>query len=306
MEESVMAYLFAVFNILFLLFWLRLWSAPDKEFYFNPFLSGTIRLTDAVLAFLRPVLYMPEQAAAFVILLFVTLFKTLLFIRLNLPWSIVLGTYFQFSPVSATGHIPNLLLFSALQVTAFLFKLWTVYLLVRLITPPFHTTRATEALAFFARPFSRIPPFAQPFVLIALHAALAFAVSRTGVLHILTQVTEAPKPAAASPFLDGPYYAQFLRLGWLAALSFADGLALLVRMLFALIIGNLVAALLQARGATLICSEGVELLLGRFSRHGVGGMGFDFTPLIFFFVVDLMYNSICRGLFELIQSPFFQ
>ncbi len=301
-----MVYVYAIFNILFLLFWLRLWSAPDKEFYFNPFLSGTIRLTDAVLAFLRPVLYMPEQAAAFVILLFATLFKTLLFTRLNLPWNIVLGTYFQFSPVSATGPIPNLLFFSVLQVASFLFKLWTVYLLVRLITPPFQATRATEALAFFARPFSRIPPFAQPFVLIALHAALAFAVSRTCVLHLLTQVTEAPKPVVTSPFLEGPFYVQLLRLGWLAALSLADGLALLVRMLFALIIGNLAAALLQARGAMLVCSEGVELLLGRFSRRGAGGMGLDFTPLIFFFVVDLMYNSICRGLFELIHSPLFR
>jgi len=45
-------------------------------------------------------------------------------------------------------------------------------------------------------------------------------------------------------------------------------------------------------------------LLGRFARRGGNGMGFDFTPLIFFFVIDLMYGSICRILFELIQSPF--
>lgn len=297
-----MFYLLLVFNVIFLLFWLRLWSAPDKEFYFNPFLSGTIKLTDSVIAFLRPVLYMPEQAAALVILLFLTLFKTLLFVRLNFAWNITLGTYFLFAPARAE-NLPHLLLFSVLHIAAFLLRLWTVYLLVRLITPPFRTTRATEALAFFARPFSRISPFAQPFVLIGLHAALAFAVSRTGVLHIFSQVTEAPKTAMTSPFLEGPYYAQLLRVGWLAALSLADGLALLVRMLFAFIIGNLGAALFQARGATLICSEGVELLLGRFARHGVGGMGFDFTPLIFFFVVDLLYNSICRGLYELIQSP---
>ena len=70
-----MDYLIYVFNLLLLLFWIRLWSAPAKEFYFNPFLSGTVKFTDSVLAFLRPVLNMPEQAAALVVMLFVILFR---------------------------------------------------------------------------------------------------------------------------------------------------------------------------------------------------------------------------------------
>lgn len=299
-----MFYLLLAFNVLFLLFWLRLWSSPDKEFYFNPFLSGTIKLTDSVIAFLRPVLYMPEQAAALVILLFLTLFKALLVLRLTLTWTVTLGTFFIFSPAHAES-LPHLLLFSVLHVAAFLFRLWTVYLLVRLITPPFRTTRATEALAFFARPFSRLPALSQPFVLFALHVALAFVLSRTGALSILVQPLEAPKPALTSPFTEGPFYLQFVRTGWLGALSFADGLMLLTRGLFALIIGNLGAAIVQARGATVICGEGAELLMGRFARRGTGGTGFDFTPLLFFFVADLLYNSVCRTLYELIQSPFF-
>ena len=300
-----MDYLIYSFNILLLLFWIRLWSAPDKEFYFNPFLSGTIKITDSVLAFLRPVLYLPEQVAAAVILLFGVLFKTILFLRLQVTWTIKLGTFFHFSPLAAGDKISPLLLFSLLHFATFLLRLWTVYLLVRLITPPLRTTRATEAFAFFARPFSRLPLLAQPVVLLALHAALAFTVSRTGVLSTVSQITEGAKAVAVSPFLDGPLYAQLLKTGWLAALSFADGLALLTRGLFILILGNLAAAVLQARGATIICSEGAELLLGRFARNRVGGMGFDFTPLIFFFVVDMMYNSICLGLFNLIHLPLF-
>ena len=299
-----MDYLIYAFNLLLLVFWIRLWSAPEKEFYFNPFLSGTVKLTDSVLAFLRPVLFLPEQAAALVVLLFITLFKTLLFYRLNVTWIIRIGTYFQFAPDVAGERIVPLLLFSVLHVAVFLVRLWTVYLLVGLITPPFRTTRATEALAFFARPFSRLPPLAQPFVLIALHAALVFALSRTGTFSVFGQTPEASRPLLSSPFLEGPLYAQLLKTGWLAALSFADGLMLLTRGLFVLILANLGASILQARGAALICSEGAELLLGRFARHGVGGMGFDFTPLIFFFVVDLMYNGICRILYELIRSPF--
>jgi len=135
---------------------------------------------------------------------------------------------------------------------------------------------------------------------------LALVLSRTGALSIFGQALEAPKPAVASPFLEGPLYAQLLKTGWLAALSCADGLMFLTRSLFVLIIANLGAAIFQARGALIVCNEGVELLLGRFAQRGIGGMGFDFTPLIFFFVVDLMYNSVCRGLYELIHSPFFE
>lgn len=299
-----MAFLLYAFNLLVLLFWIRLWSAPEKEFYFNPFLSGTVNLTDSILAFLRPVLFLPEQAAALVVILFITFFKTVLFYRLNIPWTLQLGTYFQFTPDVAEGKITALLLFSFLHAALFLVRLWTVFLLVQLITPPFRTTRATEALAFFARPFSRVPFLMQPLVLIAVHAVIAFTVSHTGSLNILGVSQGADKPAIVSPFLEGPLWAQFLKTGWLAALSIADGLMLLTRGLFVLIIANLGAALLQARGAVVICSEGVELLLGRFVRNGVGGMGFDFTPLIFFFVVDLMYNGICRVLYELISSPY--
>ena len=300
-----MDYLIYAFNFLLLLFWIRLWSAPEKEFYFNPFLSGTVKFTDSVLAFLRPVLFLPEQAAALVVVLFITLFKTILFYRLNFSWVIRIGSTFQFSPDAVGERITPLLIFSVLHVALFLLRLWTLSLLVRLITPPFRVSRASEALAFFTRPFSRLPLLAQPVVLVALHAAMALAVSRTGTLSVLGQTLEAAKPVLASPFLEGPLYAQCLKTGWLAALSLADGLMFMTRGLFILIIANLGAAVLQSHGIALICSEGVELLLGRFARRGSAGMGFDFTPLIFFFVVDLMYNSICRGLYELIHSPFF-
>ena len=92
-------------------------------------------------------------------------------------------------------------------------------------------------------------------------------------------------------------------MGWLAVLSFSDGLMFLTRGLFVLIITSFGAALLQARGAVIICSEGVELLLGRFARRGGAGMGLDFTPLIFFFVVDLLYSSIGRVLIQLMHVP---
>jgi hypothetical protein len=310
-----MDYLLYTFHIATLLFWIRLWSAPSREFYFNPFLSGTTRLTDSVLAFLRPVLALPEQAAALIVLLVILLFKTLLIWHLGGEWLIRIGLSFEFAPRMAGDRLAPILLFSALQTAVFIARLWTVYLLVRLITPAGRATRAAEALAFFVRPLSRLPLLAQPVVLFALHILLAFLLSRTGTLHAasgllqLAEQTSAgaalPETAALNPFLSGPLYAQALKTGWLAALSVADGLMLLTRSLFILILANLGAALLQSHGATILCSEGVDLLLGRFARRGGAGAGFDFTPLIFFFVVDLLYNSVCQSLYRLIHSPFF-
>lgn len=301
-----MDYLIYAFDILVLLFWVRLWSAPEREFYFNPFLSGTVKFTDSVLGFLRPVLALPEQAAAMAVMLFIILFRTLLLFRLNVPLTITLGTYFQFSPAVTHGKAISLLLFNFLDLAAFLFRLWTAYLLVRLITPPFRETRASEAFAFFTRPFSRLPVLAQPIILFALHGVLAIVLSRTAALHIAGPALTPSQAVTASPFLQGPLYLQVLKTGWLAALSMADGLLFLTRGLFILILANLGAALFRAQTLLLICNEGVELLLGRFAQRSVGGMGFDFTPLIFFFVADLMYNSICRMLYELIQSAFFR
>lgn len=301
-----MDYLPLAFNILLLLFWVRLWAAPDREFYFNPFLSGTVRMTDSVLAFLRPVLNLPEPVAAWLIMVFVVAFKTLFCGRLQVVWTITFGTGFTFAPPIIEHHWGPQLLFSVFHFVAFLLKFWCVYLIVKVITPPMRANRATETLAFFARPFSRLPFIAQAVVLAALHVALAFAVSRTGVMNSVNPLTQETTAIAASPFLSGPLVVQLLKTGWLAALSMADGFSILIRALFVLIIGNFAAAILQAQSVLIICLEGVELLMGRFARNrAVTGMGFDFTPLIFFFVVDMAYRSLCLGLINLIQSPYF-
>jgi len=301
-----MDYLPFFFNTILLLFWVRLWSSPDREFYFNPFLSGTVRLTDSVLVFLRPVFNLPDQVAALLVLLFAAAFKTIALVRLHVAWLLSFGVNFAFAPAAAVTSWKVQFVYSVLQFASFLFKFWSVYLIVKLITPQHHVTRATEALDFFARPFSRLPLLLQPVVLALLHFALAFAATRIGVLSIATPLNDEAKVISESPFLAGPFLAQFLKISWLAALSMADGLEILIRTLFVLIIGNLGAAIFQMQGLLIICNEGVELLMGRFARsRSMSGMGLDFTPLIFFFVVDMLYRGICIGLENLITMPFF-
>ena len=308
-----MDYLLYAFHGLVLVFWVRLWSASSNEFHFNPFLSGTVRFTDSVFAFLRPVLFLPEQAAAAAVVAFTLGFKAALLWHLNAKWSIDIGTLFLFMPrlpATPDGQFAPILAFSAAQFAVFMVRLWTVYLLVRLITPSSRVTRATDALAYFSRPFSRLPIFAQPFALLALHALLALFLTRACAsatfpsLEAMAGDMTANPSTDGAPFLTGTALAQFLKVGWLAALSFADGFKFMMNALFVVILGSLGAAVLQARNAMIIFSEAVELLLGRFARKGSAAMGIDFTPIIFIIVVNLMYGSICQTLHKLIHSPF--
>lgn len=306
MSDSALDYLLVLFNLLLLLFWTRLWSAPAREFHFNPFLSGTVRLTDSACAFLRPVFGPFERLACLAILLAGVTFKALLVGRLGGSWTLELGGLYAFSAPAAAGRWGPHFLYSTLHTAAFLIRCWTVFLLVQFLSAGRRASRASEAFAFFCRPFSGLPLLAQPVALLALHAGLACALSRTGALSLLPLPDHAGGPVEASPFLTGPLAAQALKTGWLAVLSCADGLALLMRGLIVFILGNFGAALLQARGAALICHEAVELLLGRFARRQpAAGMGLDFTPLIFFFVVNLLYDSVRVGLHRLIQTPLF-
>ncbi len=299
-----MAFLLFILNVFLLLFWVRLWSPSAGEFHFNPFLSATCRLTDGVLVFLRPVLALPEQAAALVVLLFTVVFKTLLMARLNVTWTLSFGTDYVFAPPTGHPQWQVLLLFSTYHFVLFLLNLWCVYLLTELIAHPGKASRASEAFGYFARPFSRLPLSAQLLVLALLHVALAFAVTHTGALSFVNPLTQESHPAEHSPFVTGPLFHQILRTGCLAALAIADGLEILIRALFVLIVGNLGAALFSMQGPMLLCHEGAELLLGRFARgKTLTGTGFDFTPLIFFFVVDMIYRFACFNLSNLIRAP---
>jgi hypothetical protein len=300
-----MDYLLLAFNIAILLFWVRIWSSSAREFHFNPFLSGTVRLTDAAFDFLRPALRAPDGLLALLLLAALLAFKTLCAGRLGHAWSFTIGGSYQFSAPALGGSWAPHFLYSALDAAALLLRLWTVYFLVRLISSGMRPSRASEAFAYFCRPFSTLPMAAQPLALAALHALLAVALARLGSLSVLPQPGQAGGALAASPFVTGPLVVQLLKTGWLAALSGSDGIVLLLRALLVAILCNFGAALLQAKSLLIVSHEAVELLLGRFarSRGAVGGLGIDFTPLIFFFVANLLYGLLRSSLCSLIQAP---
>ena len=158
-----MATLFILINCLLLLFWIRLWSDPKGEFYFNPFLSGPIRLVDAVVNALG----LPRKLTCLLMLVVGLVFRAALALRFGYEWKLSLGSIFDFTP--RMFSFPNLLVFSVLDFLLFIARLWTVYLLIRMITPSNRRDRGTEAFEFSVRPFSLLMPPLRIALLVTVH-----------------------------------------------------------------------------------------------------------------------------------------
>lgn len=302
-----MLYLQLIAHLLLLLFWVRVWVRPANEFYFNPFLSGTTRFTDNILQFFRPVLMLPDQGAALVLLSFFCVFKTLFFMRFGPGVTLSFGTLFSFTPDAHATAFSLQVLYGAVQFALFVVRLWTLYFFVQLIAAPKRLTRAAEAFAFFTRPFSLIPFILQPFVLVGLHFCLTVAVLNLGFIPgTLTTLIPNPEAPALGLFLEGHPLHLFLRMGWLSLMSFGDGLMWMNNALLLCILGSFLSMLFGMKTVMLICAESVEVLLGRFSRRPTATGGIDFTPMIFYFIVNSLYAMIQIGLYKLITLPLFK
>lgn len=299
-----MLYLQLVAHLILVLFWVRVWERPANEFYFNPFLSGTIRFTDTILQFFRPVLMLPDQGVAFVLLCFFCVFKTLFFLRFGPGVTFSFGTLFSFTPDPDHTSFSLHILYGVLQFALFMIRLWTLYFFVRLIAPPKRLTRAAEAFAFFTRPFSLIPFFLQPFVLIGLHFCLTVVILNLDLIpSTLTSLIQDPEAPALTLFQEGHPLHLLLRMGWLSLMSFGDGLMWMNNALLLSILGSFLSMLFGMKTIMLICAESVEVLLGRFARRPTATGGIDFTPMIFYFIVNSLYAMIQIGLYKLITLP---
>ena len=302
-----MYYLQLIVNLFLLLFWIRFWVKPANEFYFNPFLSGTTRFVDSILQFLRPVLMLPDQIASLTLLCFFCVFKTIFFMRFGSGVTFAFGTLFSFTPDPQHASFGFQLFYGGLQFALFIIRLWTLYFILRLLARPARLTRAAEAFAFFARPFSQIPFMLQPFVLIVLHFGITAVIISLGLIpSVLSTLVPNAQAPAASMFLIGHPIAVLLKIGWLSLMSCGDGLMWMNNALLLFILGSFLSMIFGLKTVMLICTESVDVLLGRFSRRQTATSGIDFTPMIFFFIVNFIYGIIQTGLYKLITSPFVQ
>jgi len=295
-----MRYLSFIFNILIVALIVRLCSKNNSEFFFNPFVSYVNARINRVLAFLKPILALPEQASLIILIIFIFLFKTMLLSRLDYNTGIKFGQYITCRPSGNISEQSAIMVFSFLSTMLFIFKLWSFYILVSLVAAPKRRGRAGDALCFFTRPFSSLPMIFQPFVLLGVHAATAFLASLVGFFSYTPEGTAKIVPLSlnASSFL-----VHSIKMVWMGMLSLSDGLMMMVTVLFGCIIGSVIAALMKKRSVMTLCQEGVALVLGRFYRGGATGAGLDFTPIIFYFAVSIGYKMISSFVTGLISMP---
>lgn len=289
-----------IFNIILVFLFVKLYSKNESEFFFNPFVGFVTTRINKLLDFLKPVLAMPEQMAILVIATFLFLFKTLLFSRLSPVISISFGELITCTPMVELPARASLLVFSLLNTITFVFRFWSFYFLTLLIAAPLRKTRASEALSYYAMPFSLLPLLFQPFVLLLLHTALAYICTSVGTLTYLQLGRDAPGVIVLT---TTPFAIRAVKTIWLGMLSFSDAIMIMIQLLFISIIGSMIATAMRKKELLTLCSESTELILGRFSRNGAGRSGLDFTPIIFFFVAHYGYMIICTFVTNLINTP---
>ena len=275
-------------NCLLLLFWVRLWSRPDRELYFNPFLSAPTRLTDRSIDFLRPALPLPDGLLALLLLLFLLAFRAAVLIAAHaeLPWQITLGTVFLFVP--RTPDVNSGMIFSLLHFLFFIVRYWGVYVLIQCLTPVRRRDRTSEAFRFAARPLSMLRTWAQILLLLATNGVLVAALTYFGApySHPLIAGTEhLVVPALPATDIHLP------ELALLTLCSIADLLVTAWQLMFSLLIGAFAAAMLQNALLGTVCNEAVATMIGSTRKRLIVGI-IDFTPLLYMLSAHLLYTAV--------------
>ena len=288
-----MPYLLLTAHLFLLLFWTRLWVKPAQEFYFNPFVSGPVRFIDSIIGFLRPALMLPDRLTALVLLLLFWAFQTIFFARFGGAPDMTFGEIILKTPIDEPLSWGMQFAHSGFRTAQFLLQLWTVYFFVRLIAAPNCESRAQEVFTFITNPFSRMHLLLQPFVLLPLHLALAYAVIRTGAFATVDISLNADTKTVQELFKDGPIWMQAARTGLLALISFTSALGSLLFTLVFFLFGGLITMLFRAQLPSMICRESTDLLMGRFARNSTAATtGLDLTPLFFIIVLNILAHHL--------------
>jgi len=314
-----MVYLQLFFNLILLALLARICSPTRPEIFFNPFISGPNGWFDALHNFFRPALRLPARMADIVLFALVFTIKTMLLYRIGFQSATAIGLWLISSPLhapDAAPALPQLFAASAVESGLFIIRTWSAFLFISTITPTSRAGRAYDAFCFFTRPYSQIHLVLQPIVLLAI----CFGCCR--LMMFCTEITDpeimsriaggqqalprffAPaEKITAATFTQGPPVLQIFRTLYLAMLVVAEGLRYANQILFAAIIGSIVCVIFRFRVGMVICNECVSMVLARFRSQNIVGGGIDFVPLIYFFVVNIVYSIIGNALRQLITLP---
>lgn len=278
--------LLTITNLLFILIFARAFSRDnDSAYFFNPVLLTTNKVTDKILDFTTPLFPgLRKTAVSIIVLVFLLAFRGALMTSAgHSNWSIIIGSTLQFFP--RPGWV-NAITFSFLDFAAFLIHFWGMSLFISVISGGKSYDRIRQAIDVFARPVSLTPVFMQ---LIAVFVANAV------LVYVLCNYTEGILGSAArapfqSAFKTDTSVNIISTYAGITLFSIGDILSFVRQALILTIFASLFAAIFSNRSMSAICMELQNALMGRFARRQLSVGLFDFTPVIFFIVLNIVYG----------------
>ena len=283
-----------LFNILLLLFWFRIWSAEERNVFFNPYLAPLGRVSESAVNFLRPVFFgMRVRQIAAVALVFLIFFRSIIFHGVagshDASWVLRLGFERQID----TGSFISCLIFSFLSFGVFLFKLWGISLVFVRTASSASFDHTTGTLYYLSRPFPNVRPKLRPVLLLAFGMLLAFLLDLAGVPKLVPQTIALP---VMINWTDSPFLVNLLKLAISALAGWVDLLLVIQTFLILLIIGSWISMFMASRGIMFFCREWMDMILGPLRRHPIRIGMFDLTPLIFILAIQFFIYPLLKGI----------
>lgn len=296
-----MSILNVFFDCVIFFFSIRLLTRPGHGFSFNPFVSAPTVSMDNVLGGIRSFFGLPERGGCVMVILLAFALKILFLHKTGPSAGLNVGTVFTFTPSpSAAGGFAAAAGLGAAGTLLFVFRVWTVFLFVRLLQPPGAGSRALDAFSYFSRPLSRFRTVTA-WLTLAGGGFLFMLLLVQGFR--LTSLTPTGRMDVAL-FGSIPVWISLLKTAWLTVLTLVDGIYFLNQTLFVLVVGSLLFSLIGWMAGLAFVGEWIDLVLGRFRiARQVGGM-LDFRPVFFFLLSTLLYSFLAGILSQMILMPF--
>ncbi len=264
-----------LFNLLLLLFWVRL--PPPQRFstYYNPYVAWINQASRTVLREIRRLLPQLSQArAAALVLLLVLVLRA--FVMLSEPfagWTLRFG--FEQS-VSAAGFWGRLV-FSASSFGIMLFYLWAAY--AALANGSRGGNAVNECLTFITRPISHWLPKRRWLAVGLLGLTISF------VLAVFAR--------SLSPGIGLTFSARFpLRMLVNTAVALTGLLPVIRTLLMAAIIGSWIALLTPADSLSVFCGQIIAFLMGPLRRYRLDFGMLDLMPLLVLVMLHVVHELL--------------
>ncbi len=283
------------FNLFLLAFWIHFWSPAARATLGNPYLAAMRRMTDAVVRFLRPAfLVLPDRAIAGLAIVILLLLRAFSAPRTDSGWILQLGFEWRQPLETAMG---SYLVFTVLSFAIFLFQIWGLTLIFLRTESFYEQGSISSALQAVARPFVNLPYVWRPAVLLGFGMLIAAALIRLGFPTAMTP--SAYLEANALWLHSGDWSGALVVRALISALAGWVGLlGILVQLMLILIIASWVGMLTQSPALSLMCRDGINMLLGPLRRYPLRIGMFDLSPIVFIFAIGFVRAFLMNALFQ--------